>query len=415
VDSGCPDTSPECDDTDGTPDCTGCTEDIDCNDDVDCTADTCDDGRCVRSVLPSGAECSDGVCNGTGASDSCVGCVDSQAVGLDAGCEDALPLCDASQSPAVCVECLASADCDDDNECTSETCDSKACTSETVVAGEPCSGGICSGVAGTEACGACLDTAAGNGVDQGCEASAPVCNMTLVPPACTGCTINTECDDGIECTTDDCTGDGACLHTPDTSLCSDSGYVCQPNQCVTGTGCTPVDVTETMSLLADGNFESGGGVWNESSSYGYNLVVSEYGSVLAQSPTRYAWLGGVFYEYSQLWQVVSVPEGAQSVTLTFYYLLSTDDPYYYLYDYSNVMGGAMFTGDGATLLNEFMYLGNQDVTYDWTEFTTTFDATAWAGTDVQLYFYASIGGGYSGYGNTNFRLDTVSLTADVCQ
>src|SRR5690606_15550923 len=98
VDSGCPETAPQCDDGGDVPECTGCTENEDCDDGVSCTADTCDDGRCLRALLPAGAECPDGVCNGGGASNSCVPCVDNQATGLDAGCEAALPLCDATQS-----------------------------------------------------------------------------------------------------------------------------------------------------------------------------------------------------------------------------------------------------------------------------------------------------------------------------
>lgn len=428
VDSGCPETAPECDDSGTAPECTGCTEDIHCDDDIDCTADTCDDGRCARAVLPAGAECSEGVCNGAGAAESCVPCVDNQATGMDAGCEAALPLCDTSQSPAACVECLAPEDCNDDNDCTTETCEDKQCGSETVTAGVECLGGVCSGIPGSESCGACLDTAPDNGVDQGCTADAPVCDMTQVPPACTGCDDNTDCDDEIDCTTDTCNGSQVCVHTPDDSVCAASGDVCMPNQCVMGMGCTGVDVTQSLSLLADGGFDSGGNVWVETSSGNFDIVVIEgtadAGYLLADTPTRYAWLGGAFDEASEIWQVIDVPEGTQSLTLTFRYYLSSDDIPYYL-DHSQ-MGAALLSSDGGTILHEFLHVANQDETNAWGDFTETIDATDWAGTQVRLYFWAQIGSalyyyyGYPDYygvylGRSSFFVDTTALTADVCQ
>ncbi|HEU5075331.1 MAG TPA: hypothetical protein VFU02_14170, partial [Polyangiaceae bacterium] len=195
------------------------------------------------------------------------------------------------------------------------------------------------------------------------------------------------------------------------------------NQCVPGMGCVPVDVTETPQLLANGALDSAGDAWLEASSNGYPLIVVEDASVAAHTPTRYAWLGGAPYELSELTQVVSVPEGTQSLTLTFYYYLSGF--VYPYYDY-NVMGAQLRATDGVTVLHEFQRLGNQDFNSDWVEFTGTVDATAWAGTDVQVYFWAAIGADYYWYygypyytdynvGNSNYRIDSTSLTATVCQ
>jgi len=424
TDSGCPETAPECDDSGDVPECTGCMDDSDCDDGIECTTDGCDDGRCIRAVLPAGVECDSGVCNGSGAADGCVPCIDNHATGLDAGCEAALPLCDATQFPAACVECLADEDCNDDNECTTETCsEDNECVSQTVAAGEACTGGVCSGVVGSEACGVCLDTVPDEGVDQGCSADAPICDMAQVPPACTGCTDNTDCDDGFDCTTDTCNGSQVCVNTPDDGACAASGDVCVPNQCVVGTGCTPVDVTAQLQLLANGNMDSGASAWTQASTNGYDVIVVEDYTVPAHSPTRYGWLGGAWYEVSELSQVVSVPAGAQSVNFTFYYQLATDDPFALLpYDY-NTAGAAILSGDGLSVLELVLEIGNQDVTSGWTEVSVDLDGTAWAGTDVQVYFWANVYAEYYYYynytdyyfGNTNFRVDTVSLTADVCQ
>ncbi len=424
TDSGCPETAPECDDTEATPKCSGCTEDIHCDDGIECTTDTCDDGRCTRAVLPVGAACSEGVCNGAGAQDSCVPCVDNHANDIDAGCEAAAPLCDASQSPAACVECLALADCDDSNDCTTEACESKACTAETVPAGEECLGGICSGIPGSEACGVCLDTAAGEEVDQGCTAQAPVCDMARVPPVCTGCSEDAHCDDDIDCTTDACSESGECINTPLDELCSASGDVCNPNQCIAGVGCMPVNVTATQQLLADPAFDAFTTIWGETSTeFGDVVIVSESTALPGHTSPRYAWLGGAGYEYSELTQVVAVPEGTQTLTLSFYYYLFTYD---IPYDDYNIMGVDLWSADGTTLLHEFQVLGNQDGTNGWTPFEASVDATEWAGSEVQLYFWASIGApydyyyGYPDYETVNifnsyYFVDTTSLTATFCQ
>lgn len=429
VDSGCPKTAPECDDSGDVPECVGCTKDADCDDGVDCTADTCDDGRCLRALLPAGAECPDGVCNGAGASDSCVPCVDNHATGLDAGCDAASPICDTTQSPPACVECLDDEDCDDDNECTVEACSSRRCVFQTAPAGEPCVGGVCSGVPGAESCGVCLDTEAGDGVDQGCTEGAPVCDMEQVPPACTGCSTHDDCDDGFECTTDTCNDSKVCVYETNDSLCESTGDVCMPNKCVAGTGCTPVDVTQELQLLADAAFDSGGNAWEESSSSDppVQLILLEgsYGStVLADTPTRYAWLGGLLGEVSELTQTVTLPEGSQSLTLKFKYYLDSD--YLPYYDDYNTMGVQLRSADGNALLHEFQRFGNQDANNYWADFAGTIDVTEWAGTDVQLYFWAAIGDGiyyyydypyydYMAVGISSFFVDTTSLTATVCE
>ena len=433
VDSGCPETAPECDDSGAAPECAGCTEDIHCDDGIDCTEDSCDGGRCSRSVLPAGAECSEGVCIGAGVPESCVPCVNNQGVGLDAGCEAALPVCDASESPALCVECLVPEDCDDDNDCTIDTCEDKQCGSETVPAGEECLGGICSGIPGSESCGACLDTAVDNEVDQGCTADAPLCDMAQVPPACTGCDDNTDCDDEIDCTTDTCNGSQVCVHEPDDSVCEASADVCNPNQCVPGEGCIPVDVTQNVSLLANGSFDDSAVIWNQLSTEFNNILIvdeSNYvGYWAADSPTKFAWLGNAFLEQSSLSQVVTVPEGTQSLTVSFMWQLVSDElPSYPEF---NLMGAELLSGDGSSLLYQYLLLGNSDANNAWEPFTETIDATSLAGSEVMLHFWFSFGYysyypycynyGYPDYdwvcslGITNFFVDTTALTATVCQ
>ena len=138
-------------------------------------------------------------------------------------------------------------------------------------------------------------------------------------------------------------------------------------------------------------------------------------------------------EQSSLSQLVTVPEGAQSLTVSFmWHMISDDLPSYPDF---NVMGAELLSGDGNSLLHTYLFLGNEDVNANWEEFTETIDATSLAGSDVLLHFWFSFGYyGYSPYctyytypydpyyywdcgslGITSFFIDTTALTATVCQ
>jgi hypothetical protein len=281
---------------------------------------------------------------------------------------------------------------------------------------------VCNGIDGDEACGACIDDAGGTNTDTGCEASAPVCDMTLVPAQCTGCIVNGDCNDGLSCTNDTCNGSGACEHEPDDSACEDSGDVCQVNMCVAGMGCTPVDNRDSVSILVDGAFDSPSGAWLEHSDLYYTLIVPQGyagSTVLANTPPQYAWLGGAYEEFSEVYQLVTVPSGTQTLDLTFYNYRDTDSG---LPDDYNIMGASLLAYDG-TLLYDFVLWGNQDAPGEWERFpatgTASVDARDWVGTDVYLYFWALIGpamgSGANQTGISSFFLDTVSLTATVCE
>lgn len=415
-DSGCPLAAPECDDSVDPPECTGCGSDGDCDDAIECTVDRCTSGRCTSEILPAGSTCDAGVCNGQGNEDSCVTCLDDSVDMADSGCSSALPDCVVADDVRQCAECVEDADCDDDNPCTNETCNAGACTSETVSGGTPCLGGYCNGVEGMEACGDCFDSASGNATDLGCDTSAPLCDLSRVPAQCTGCTTNGQCNDDIACTTDVCNGSGVCVRTPDDGACPDSGDVCMPNQCVPGMGCQAVDVTENLSqMLANGYFDSGGIAWQEYSSNGFYVIASELDTgITAHTPSRYAWMGGAVNELSAVTQQVDLPDGTQELALSFYYIIGTaDSPP----DDLNHMGVQLRSADGSTVLYDFVEWANQDEILSWTKFTDTVDVSAWAGTEVQLYFWCeSVGGvqGMTDVNTSNFFVDTVTLSATVC-
>jgi len=185
---------------------------VDCDDNDACTTDTCTaaTGACVHTdvVCDDGDLCTDDDC------DPATGCVYTPA---DCGDE----VCDPVTGD--CVECVAAADCADDDACTTDACVDNACVYTDVVCDD---GDLCT----TDTC----DAAAG------CVFTPVVCPAGQECDATTGdCVPVTECDDDTDC--DDllwCTGEETCdLATgtcvagtapcdPDTQECDEDADIC---------------------------------------------------------------------------------------------------------------------------------------------------------------------------------------------
>jgi hypothetical protein len=120
-----------------------------------------------------------------------------------------------SGSGGVLVEpdCRESVDCDDENDCTADSCSDGECSYATEDAGRSCGGGICNGVIGGSQCVRCIDDQAGESQDSGCPAGAPRCDVDGTA-ICVGCERHSDCDDDNDCTTDTCTPTGQCSLTP---------------------------------------------------------------------------------------------------------------------------------------------------------------------------------------------------------
>ncbi|MDH3727537.1 MAG: hypothetical protein OER77_08410 [Myxococcales bacterium] len=175
--------------------------DVDCGDQNECTTDTCDpvDGECVYTLVTDGTTCDfgglPGVC-GVGA------------------CEDAM-LC-------------AGVDCDDGNECTTDTCHPAdgLCDHVDVIDSTTCDFG---GLPGVCTAGTCED--------------AMLCAGVV-------------CDDGNECTMDDCDPmDGQCDHSNmvDGTACDFGGFpgVCTVGVCEDAMLCAGVDCDDSNECTAD--------------------------------------------------------------------------------------------------------------------------------------------------------------------
>ncbi len=154
--------------------------------------DVCGDG--IQSI---DEECDDG---GTDALDGCSAtctleaCVDTSASGVDRGCDADTPACVVVGGAPTCVECEGASDCDDGNECTTDSCVANACENESLTAGTACAGGVCDGAASS--------------------------------PMCVECVSAAQCDDGNECTTDRCTAANACASANTAAGTSCTGGVC---------------------------------------------------------------------------------------------------------------------------------------------------------------------------------------------
>jgi hypothetical protein len=157
---------------------------------------------CGDGDLDGSEECDDGnVFDG----DCCSGTCDFDAPG--ASCTDNNPCTDdACNGAGVCVHTNNTAPCDDDLFCTgADTCAGGTCS---VHAGDPCAGGL-----------ECNNT---------CNEAFNECLASFGTP----CT-----DDGNQCTTDTCDGNGTCVHDVHTGSCDDGVFCNGADSCSAG-ACT---------------------------------------------------------------------------------------------------------------------------------------------------------------------------------
>ncbi|MEZ4287363.1 MAG: hypothetical protein R3A47_04300 [Polyangiales bacterium] len=194
--------------------CRGCLEDADCDDLNSCTADTCVSQECSFSARALGDSCAGGVCNGDAMAPACVVCVDNGA-GTDAGCTAGAPDC-VNSGGLKCTGCGTNADCEDGNECTTNTCGSGTCGTAATAAGTSCNGGdgVCNGNASAPACVVCIDDVAGSGMDSGCTVAEPFCDRSGATPVCAECLDSGSCGSGEICVAGACTGTTISISAP---------------------------------------------------------------------------------------------------------------------------------------------------------------------------------------------------------
>lgn len=206
-----------------------------CADGNSCTADRCEEGRCEYSELDH-VPCDDlngctvfdtcflGECIGENAPDICTD--DSQCT-RGFGCRSIPGTCQLN-GPGVSVvgfPCFGEADCGPDEFCDGEVLlgcacdDNNSCTEP-----DTCGGGECIGDDSPEG-------------DVGCDDGNDCTDDRCVEGDCINTVDNTnECNDGIECTTNNICVNGECNGTPTNELCDEPG-LCVDCGCDVNEGC----------------------------------------------------------------------------------------------------------------------------------------------------------------------------------
>ena len=237
---------------------TGCSSggdgdgDGDADADGDSDADTDADADADGQPCEDNSDCEEGdFCNGVWECRGEFGCYQLEEP-ID--CDDEITCtADSCLEPGECDHEPMHEGCDDGNECTintcntectPDTCDENGCAHENVPNGDPCDDGAC--FDGT-CCGGCWD-------DGVCRDD-PERDMLQY---CGESSLCQNCDDGNECTIDECV-EGDCLWTnlgPETEC---EGGVCRDGECCTGcwidgtAECVEVEETDLMHCGISGD------------------------------------------------------------------------------------------------------------------------------------------------------------------
>jgi hypothetical protein len=223
-DDGLACTGDACDPGDAVADADGCVltpNDSVCDDSIACTVNSCDPASPSADAdgctfVPDDTRCDDAVfCNGAEWCDAALDC----QPGSDPCTDPLRPLCDETND--LCAECLADVDCDDGEFCNgAETCTGGECLAST----NPCNDGVsCTIDSCNESSDTCTNLPENLLCDDGLFCNGPeTCDPVL------DCQPGVEpCDDGVECTVDNCdeNSDVCGTHFADDAFCDD-GLFC---------------------------------------------------------------------------------------------------------------------------------------------------------------------------------------------
>jgi photosystem II stability/assembly factor-like uncharacterized protein len=167
-------------------------------------------------------------------------------------------------------ECQTPVDCDDENECTEDSCDYGNCYFTALVCDDrnPCTEDTCDPADG------CISTA----VEDGTECGGGVCvGGECVEIECDGAE---DCDDGNDCTEYIC-NNGVCQYPPveDGTACANGAGACQAGSCVGVTAWTVQNSGTTAPLYGVSFTDANNGT-----------VVGRYGTILRTTDGGATWV-----------------------------------------------------------------------------------------------------------------------------
>lgn len=240
-----------------------CTSAGQCNDNDVCSVDQCIGGFCSYSAAADGTSCADNLfCNG----------VETCRAGVCRGTSPCIDQAHCNEATDTCRQCLVSAECNDNNPCTTDTCtasftcqytahtnpcdDGNPCTTN-----DRCSAGACVGgpppncndnnVCSTDSCDpvlGCIHTDNLLPCDDG--------NACTLQDFCLQGTCrpgrDRECDDDNSCTNDSCNPFSGCVFTNRTGSCDDGNPCTLSDVCSNGT-CTgtPMNCSDSVQCTID--------------------------------------------------------------------------------------------------------------------------------------------------------------------
>jgi hypothetical protein len=157
-----------------------------------------------------------------------------------------------------------------------------------------------------------------------------------------------------------------------------------------------------IELLANGGFESGGVGWNAAASPAGRALISAFNPF---EGALGADLGGQDDTQDRLSQQVMLPVDADSIRLSFWWSLFTEEFPGVQADHLRV---TLYSSDGSVLLASFLAADN-DTTESWGWNPIAGDLMPYAGHAVQIRITSST----DGLNPTHFFVDSMSITA--CQ
>jgi hypothetical protein len=197
------------------------------------------------------------------------------------------------------------------------------------------------------------------------------------------------------------------------------GGICAPNmtRCTNGQRQT-CDATgtswqntpsPTIQLLANPAFDSGNVVWVEDSDSTSQIITNQSAltTITAHTAPYLAWLGGYDDAFDDLYQTVTIPAGATSISLSFYYAVRTDEVGSGIYDTVEA-----YTFDpmvGASSYQVHATFNDDTAVPNWTRYTTSLPLTL-AGKTIEVGFLATT----DSVDTTSFFIDSVSLEVAAC-
>ena len=156
----------------------------------------------------------------------------------------------------------------------------------------------------------------------------------------------------------------------------------------------------TTELVTNGGFESGSSGWTQEASGGAAIITSNASQ--ARTGSGVAWLGGYNNATDALTQPITVPSGASSVTLQYWYRITTSETVPGAWDTLQVQ----VLNSGGSLLQTLASYSNQNASSSWAQ-SPAFNLASYAGQTIRIRFIATTDSSAS----SSFYIDDVSVLA----